>query len=347
MESSNEASYAELKGLIQQEGLLNKQPIYYTKKIALIVAMLAASLAIFVIVPHIWVQILNAAFLAFVFGQVGLIMHDADHLQIFNSARKNRLCGLIAGNFILGMSSGRWTTDHNIHHGSPNKLGIDPGIEVSVLAFCKEQALKKRGIARFVVKYQAYFLIPLLALYGFKARIQDVVLICMSLLGGGRYRIKIKNPRGEIFLTVAGSLIFFGLVFSLFDAWQAILFVLVNHGLAGLYLGSIFATNHKGMPLFDERMDFLQIQVLTARNVKSNRLINLWMGGLNYQIEHHLFPTMPRNNLPKAREIVRAYCAKYGMSYYYETGFFRSYKEIFEHLHEVGAVLRKPVVSFP
>jgi Fatty acid desaturase len=77
----------------------------------------------------------------------------------------------------------------------------------------------------------------------------------------------------------------------------------------GLYLGSVFAPNHKGMPILsrDDDSDFLRRQVLTARNVRGGRLTDLLLGGLNYQIEHHLFPSMPRPSLRRAQPLVHAY----------------------------------------
>lgn len=96
----------------------------------------------------------------------------------------------------------------------------------------------------------------------------------------------------------------------------------------GLYNSSVFASNHKGMPLTADgrRMDFFREQVLTSRNVTGRRLTDFWYGGLNYQIEHHLFPTMPRCNLSKAQPIVEAFCAEQGVSYH-STGLFASYRE--------------------
>jgi fatty acid desaturase len=87
------------------------------------------------------------------------------------------------------------------------------------------------------------------------------------------------------------------------------------------------------------QMDFLRRQVLTARNVRAGLLTDEWYGGLNYQIEHHLFPTMPRGNLAQAQQIVRAYCAKHGVSYH-ETSMVQSYREILSFLHQMGMPLR-------
>ena len=87
-------------------------------------------------------------------------------------------------------------------------------------------------------------------------------------------------------------------------------------------------------------LDFLRSQVLTSRNVRSSPLTDLLYGSLNYQIEHHLFPTMPRCNIRGAHKIVRAYCAELGVPYH-ETSIYRSYREILSFLHDVGAPLRR------
>jgi fatty acid desaturase len=121
---------------------------------------------------------------------------------------------------------------------------------------------------------------------------------------------------------------------------QAVVFLIVHQGLFGVYLGMTFAPNHKGMPHPTGDEDFLRKQVLTSRNVRSGWCTDVALGGLNYQIEHHLFPGMPTPNLRKAQPIVRQYCAEIGVAYE-ETGLIESYRQALRHLHEVGAPLRE------
>ena len=104
--------------------------------------------------------------------------------------------------------------------------------------------------------------------------------------------------------------VYTGLVFLSLPVWQGLLFIAVNQLLIGLYIGSTFAPNHKGMLMLDGKLqlDFLRRQVLTSRNVKSSPVNDFLYGGLNYQIEHHLFPSMPRNRLKEAQKIVRPFC---------------------------------------
>jgi fatty acid desaturase len=117
----------------------------------------------------------------------------------------------------------------------------------------------------------------------------------------------------------------------------AVAFLAVSQVMLGIGLGAVFAPNHKGMPVYrsDAELDWLHRQVLTARNIRSGRLIDFLFGGLNYQIEHHLFPTMPRANLRRVRPIVREYCAEYGIPYC-EVSLRASYREVARFLGDVS-----------
>ena len=145
----------------------------------------------------------------------------------------------------------------------------------------------------------------------------------------------------EASLIVVHILAYFGVIFWLLPPSKGIAFILTMNLLFGLYIGSVFAPNHKGMPIQmpDEEWDWLTRQVVTSRNIRSSYLTDFLYGGLNYQIEHHLFPAMPRANLGKAQRIIRAYCQTHGIAYH-ATGVRQSYCEILAYLHAVGAPLR-------
>ena len=123
------------------------------------------------------------------------------------------------------------------------------------------------------------------------------------------------------------------------------MFVLVQQGLLGLYLGVSFAPNHKGMPILDadDEGDFLRRQVLTSRNILGGPLVDLVLGGLNFQIEHHLFPSMPRPNLRRAQPLIGQFCREHGLPYV-QTGLVGSYAQTLRHLNTVG---RNPQPNMP
>jgi fatty acid desaturase len=136
--------------------------------------------------------------------------------------------------------------------------------------------------------------------------------------------------------------VYLSALFVVLPPGMAIAFLAVHQCLFGVYLGSIFAPNHKGMPILTgrDRPDFLRRQVLTARNVRGGRLLDLMMGGLNHQIEHHLFPSMPSPHLRRARPIVRRYCRELGVDYL-ETGLLASYRQALASLHQAGEPFRR------
>ena len=132
------------------------------------------------------------------------------------------------------------------------------------------------------------------------------------------------------------------MIFSLLSPGLAVLFVIVHQAAFGLIVGSAFAPNHKGMLVVgeDEKMDFLTRQVLTSRNMRAHPITDFWFGGLNYQIEHHLFPNMPRKNLKEAQIVVKAFCKEHSIPYH-ETGVIQSQREILQSLHEESSPLRE------
>ena len=124
--------------------------------------------------------------------------------------------------------------------------------------------------------------------------------------------------------------------FLVLNPWQALAFIAIHQAVFGFYMGCSFAPNHTGMPPLTpaEEQDYLRRQVLTSRNVRGGRFVDLLLGGLNYQVEHHLFPSMPRPNLRRAQRVVAAFCGEHGIRYV-ETGLLDSYRQVLRHLHDI------------
>jgi fatty acid desaturase len=331
--SASTHEYAQLKHIMKQQGLLDKQPYYYLYKILLTVGLLAVGIVFFLVANTFWLRLLDAVFLAFVFGQLGFLGHDAGHRQIFKATGKNDMIGLFLGDLLIGMSFTWWMGKHNRHHSHPNEMDMDPDIAIPIICFSEKDAVSRHHFERFITKYQAFFFFPLLLLVGINLQRTSITFLIKK---------KIKNSLPEVSMMALHYVLYFGMVFSRLNLWQGIIFLLVHQMLFGLYLGSTFAPNHKGMPILEKssQLDFLRRQVITARNVHAHPWNDFWYGGLNYQIEHHLFPSMPRNNLKEAQKIVKAFCQEHEVSYY-ETSSAQSYKEILSFLHGIGMPLRK------
>ena len=323
--------YAHLKRLVKEAGLLEKNPGHYAVKLTVNMSLLALSVAILTLVDGVWPQMLNAALLAFIIVQMSFAGHDLGHKQVFRSSRNNDLLGLFVS-FLIGVNRTWWVEKHNEHHSNPNDLDMDPDIEIPVVAFSEDQARGMKGVARLIVRYQAFLFYALVCFEGVVLKFSGIRYMFTN-----RLRFPIAEP-----IMMAGHIgVYTGLVFLSLPFWQGLLFIAVNQLLIGLYIGSTFAPNHKGMLMLDGKLqlDFLRRQVLTSRNVKSSPVNDLLYGGLNYQIEHHLFPSMPRNRLKEAQKIIRPFCGEHLISYY-ETGVIQSQREILQYLHHVSAPLR-------
>jgi fatty acid desaturase len=331
------SEYTQLSRQIKQAGLLDRRRGWYGAKIGLNLALLAAGVAAFAMLGASWWQLAVAVYLAVVSTQLAFVGHDAGHRQVFRSRRANDRVGLVHANLLVGVSFDWWVAKHNRHHTNPNHEDLDPDISITALAFTPGQASAKHGLVRMLARHQAWLFFPLLLLEAAHLHLASAKAV---LRGAGRANAV------EGLLLVAHVAAYLAAVLVVLSPLQALAFGVVHQGLFGLYLGCAFAPNHKGMPTLtrDEELDFLRRQVLTSRNVAGSRLVDFVLGGLNYQIEHHLFPNMPRPNLRRAQPLIRAFCQQHQLPYT-EASLFGSYAQALRHLHAVGAPLRPAVAE--
>jgi fatty acid desaturase len=322
------SEYAELSRQVKEAGLLERRSGYYAWKIAVTIGLLVAGWAAFVLVGQSWWQLAVAVLLAAVFTQIGFLGHDAGHRQVFGTRRANYVAGVLLGNLSIGLSYGWWVDKHNRHHSHPNTEGADPDIAVGALAFTPAQARASSGLARRVFRYQAYLFFPLLLLEGVNLHFASIQALTRRAARHRAWEWALITVHAVGYLTV---------VFLVLAPVKAVVFMIVQQGLFGLYLGCSFAPNHKGMPILsaDDQCDFLRRQVLTSRNVRGGWLTDFALGGLNYQIEHHLFPSMPRPNLSRSQALIEAFCQQRGVPYC-QSSLAGSYAQALRHLNAVG-----------
>ena len=337
MTSQASQDYIDLRNLIKQAGLLEKRPAYYAVKIGYTLILLSISVLILILVDSLWIQLLNAAFLGIVFAQMGLIGHDAGHDQIARSQKWNDATGLGVSLFI-GMIRTWWVRKHNAHHGNPNTIGKDPDLEIPLISFDEAQFASKGKIMRSIGRYQAFYITPFLFLEGIGLRLAGIQFI----LQGGKPKFSWLEP----LLLLLHFVVYFGLLFTFLSSWHVLWFFMVHQGILGIYLSTTFAPNHKGMMMWDPDRppDFLRQQILTSRNMTGSRFVDFWFGGLNYQIEHHLFSSVPRCNLSEVQKIVRRFCQERNISYH-ESFVRESFWEILVSLNDVGTSLRSETAA--
>jgi fatty acid desaturase len=332
------SDFSTLVKAVRSAGLFERRLASYGIRGALTLGAYAATCLAIVWVGNSWYQLINAVVFGLVWGQLAFLGHDAGHQAIFARRRLNDALGRMLGNVLVGLSYGWWVDTHNRHHANPNHEERDPDVGDGVLAFTAAQAAKRTGrISGFVARRQAWLFFPLLALEGINLHVDSVVAVT-----SGEYR----NARGGSRRFEAGALILHAVFYVTFlllvmSPEKALAFAAVHQAVWGIYMGCTFAPNHKGMPTIapGEELDFLRRQVLTSRNVRGGLLTDFALGGLNFQIEHHLFPSMPRGSLRHAQPLVRAHCAALGVPYC-EESLIASYRAALTHLSVMGAPLR-------
>lgn len=315
---------------IRTRGLLRRRYGYYWTKLAVAPVSVAGCLVAFVWIGDSWWQLFTAAVLAIVFTQIAFLGHDAAHRQIFVSGRWNDWISIVLGDLLVGMSYGWWQHKHTRHHANPNKLGSDPDIELPVIAVSAETAEKPHSPPiNWLRAHQGVLFFPLLLLEGLSLHASSV----RRVFARGR----LERRWVEIAFLAIRMIGYVTLVFIVLSPGIAFVFLGVQLGLFGFYMGIAFAPNHKGMPIVprDMTLDFLRRQVLMSRNIRGSRFLDIAMGGLNYQIEHHLFPSMPRPHLRRAAPIVAEYCREHGVTYT-QVHLLTSYAIVIRYINRVG-----------
>lgn len=324
--------YVELKRMMVRGALLEQQPLYYALRMVLNFCMLAASITVLVTVQGLGWQLLDAVFLGFVCTQMGFIVHDSGHHQVTRSGRINDAIGIFHAVLLLGFSYARWTTTHNLHHGQPNRMGIDPDTDYFVFALSPDQARQRRGAWRWTSRHQARLFFPILM-----AEAVNLKVDCIRFL----LRNKQARCRTVEFACLAVHFaVYLGGIFHVLKPLDAVLFVLVHQAVFGFYLAMVIVPNHIGRPIaeVDPGLDFLTQQVSTTRTLRRSVVTDYLYGPLACQIEHHLFPTMSLNKLRKAQRVVRPFCEQHGLDYC-ETTPLQAYREIIRHLRIASAPL--------
>jgi fatty acid desaturase len=331
--TSSRSGYSELTREIRAAGLLRPRPGSYAAHAALVLGALAAVVAVMAIWRDSWWLLFVAPVMAVVTTQINFLGHDVCHRQVTASPGRSRLLGLVVGNLMGGLSYGWWVRKHNAHHAHPNDLATDPDVRDGILVFDATQATGKRGVGAFTVRHQALFFFPFLVAEALNLHVASFKELAYPQL---------RNRAVEGVLLVAHFAAYGALLVSSLTWLQVLCFFAIHKSLQGLYLGCSFAPGHKGMPTLTpaQAADPLLRQVLTSRNIRSSRLIDTALGGLNFQIEHHLFPSMARSNLRRAQPIVQRFCAAHDIPYV-ECSAWASYSRALRHLHTVGAALRR------
>ncbi|KAA6435178.1 acyl-CoA desaturase [Agrococcus sediminis] len=319
---------------VRDAGLLERTVGFYGWLMAGLGVALVGLLVGSVLLGDSWWQLAIAAALGVVLTQISFIAHEASHRQVFKSGPANDRLGRILAAGVVGISHQWWQTKHSRHHANPNQIGRDPDIEIDTISFLPSDAKRARGAQRWITRRQGWLFFPLLTFEGINLHVRSIATLFERREVNGRWL--------ELGLITLRFTLLITFLLWVMPPLMALAFLGVQLAVFGVGMGASFAPNHKGMPTVsrDARLDFFTKQVRTSRNIGGWGMTML-LGGLNYQVEHHLFPNMARPHLRAASEIVRAHCAEHGIPYT-ETNLVEAYGSVVRHLNRVGLAARDP-----
>ncbi len=373
-----EAGYRELRTQLIKMGMFNASPWFYFYKCSTNLALLASAVAMVVFSENPLVHLASALTLGLFWQQCGWLSHDFLHHQVFKNRVYGDMFGLFWGNLMQGFSVSWWKNKHNGHHAvtnlhstSPESQDGDPDIDtMPLLAWSMHQARSLRQASKdgkdtawtkFFIKYQAITYFPILLL----ARVSWLRESFKAALGLGAASENAKEefkrkglayPIAEPTLLVIFHIWNFGLSCK-FGQWSiaySVAYYLTACCSSGLFLALVFGLGHNGMPTYsaEERPDFWKLQVTTTRNITggsgfSQGFVDWFCGGLQYQVDHHLFPTLPRHNLKKCHDLVHSFCKKWGVTYH-ENDMVKGQVEVLKHLSDVSEnFIEEMIREFP
>jgi len=330
-------SHRNMKELLKQENLYDASSLYYVYKFLSNVTLLSLSIFVAANYESSWRILISGILMALFWQQCGWLAHDFLHHQVFKTRKWNNYMGYLVGNVFQGFSCCWWKSKHNLHHATPNVAGFDPDIDTMPLLTWSEKLIDGEvdGLPSFLLKYQYIVYVPLLSAARLSWLIQSFLYA------------KSKAPKTkqfpEVFWLVVHYTWYLAVMICYMSFTESLLFFLTSQAFTGLFLAAAFSLNHNGMIIYKSgiqgEMDFNKLQVSTGRDV-TGAFAGWFMGGLNFQIEHHLFPRVPRHNLPKVQRLVVPACAKYGITYHI-TDFWVGTKETFAKLYSVSSVAQK------
>lgn len=309
---------------MREAKLFNRRPFFYVSLAIILSVGLALSLLTITLTANIFIQTLNAFVLAIIFMQLGFIGHDIAHHQVFSSPVIDKWVGSFVYALGIGISLEHWHTCHDEHHKFTNQIGKDPDIELP-LVFTEEQLeLYSLRYRKYVLPFQHWYFFFFMPLAYFNYIINSLPWNPRILLQPIRLF--------EFILTIIHFAVLFYLVFTYLGLWLGLYFFFISAMVGGAYAGFSFAPNHKGQETIsmDQEVTY-RTQIISTRNIRPSVFADIALGGLNYQIEHHLFSYMPRPNLGRAQKIVKQFCKEQHLPYH-ETTFLGSVKEMFTAL---------------
>lgn len=364
-----EAGYRKLRAELIRDGMFNASLGYYAMKQLTQLALLGVVVGCVTLSDSTAVHLFGATLLGLFFQQCGWLCHDIVHHQLFANRLGGQLLGLVWGNLMQGFSCAWWRNKHNAHHAVPNLHQSVPGASdgdpdldtMPFLAWSIKHAMNHTHTAfsKFSVSNQAFVYFPLLGIARLSWLVQSILYVApagiFDRIGGGLATRGVDGAEDELrpikfqLLENIGLILHYAWYFAIVAqvptyAGRAA-FICVSNVVCGLCLALVFGLGHNGMATYEatERPDFWRLQVTTTRNIHSSYFVDWFCGGLHFQVDHHLFPTLPRHNLRAANARVQRFCKDFGVTYH-STNMWVGTKEVLSCL---SGISKEFIEEFP
>lgn len=260
---------------------------------------------------------------------MGYVGHDAGHFALSKKRWVNDVWGHFGMTFLCGMSFGFWRTRHNVHHVHCQEVGGDPDMHFGVLFSVYPQSANwQTALGRFFLRIQKWAFWPLACFYWVTLRYDGIRDLFQ----------RPKETRIDRFLMPLHWVLLLVVPILMFGWHAALLAYLTVSCLSSLMTASVFIPNHIGMRRLGpgHGLGYLEQQITTSRNISNPRLLDFYYGGLNSQIEHHLFPRVAHHRYREMRPLVRSFCAERGIPYQ-EVTLYRALASVGNHLGDMTA----------
>jgi fatty acid desaturase len=338
-----------IRSKLEEAGMFETRPEFYYKLFVWYAVLFAAALYFTLAFDCVLAHMTGAILLASFWQQLAFSGHDVGHNAITHNRATDLFWGTLVGNTFGGISLEWWKRSHNVHHIVCNSIENDPDIQhLPVMAVDSrmlgnywsnyhKKYFTTDAIARFLVSYQHYMFYPIMALARFNLYVQGYIVL-----------LNFKVPCNYRMLEIGCLGIFFfwnGLLLSTLSSWQEMLcYLLVSHAASGLLHVQItishFAEDcYHGQAYNGEEDEWFKMQLKTTMNVDCPEWMDWFHGGLQFQIEHHLFPRIPRHNLRAVRDIIKPFAKKWGL-HYEERSFIDANIKVVEQLRKTAMVAR-------
>lgn len=320
--------YEKLKKACLEAGYFKRTYRRHAIVFFIAIAGILFSAWIITLTDNLYIQTLNAMLAGFFVVQLGLLGHDLSHGGIFSSAKRNKIFASLLWSLGCGLSESRWFSKHNAHHQAPNHIGSDPDVDIPFVFSHEQASLRPPFYKKYIFPYQhILFWIGIWFVYPYNIR--------------NSMKFLRKNNTLRSFTEMVFMLIHFGILFS-FTFWflpslTALLFVTIHFLTIGIYMALVFAPNHKGEEMLAPEETYNWVyQITLTRNITPSPLLSYIFGGLDYQVEHHLFPEMSRFYYADASLLIKEFCRDEKIPYH-ETSWIDSLKQIHLALKEEAA----------